>query len=157
MSSKAQSARTVVQDRDGAGITAPSSASPGQSVDGEALLAALPHPILVVSADGRSVELAGGTVPMPAGLATSPVAGSKVILGIRPEHLTVTDDGPLVAEVRAVEWLGHECLITAETGGQTFIVRQAGMSASEAGSTVKLAAAATDVHLFDPETTGRLT
>ena len=53
MSSKAQSARTVVQDRDGAGITAPSSASPGQSVDGEALLAALPHPILVVSADGR--------------------------------------------------------------------------------------------------------
>jgi len=110
-----------------------------------------------ISTDGSSVELDGGTLPVPVGLANPAAGGTKVIVGVRPEHLVVSDDGPLSAVVRAVEWLGHECLITAETGGQSFIVRQAGMSTLEVGSTVKLSAGAADVHLFDPETTGRLT
>ena len=40
-------------------------------------------------------------------------AGAPVVVGIRPEHLVLSDDG-LAMEVKAVEWLGYESLITAD-------------------------------------------
>jgi ABC-type sugar transport system ATPase subunit len=56
-----------------------------------------------------------------------------------------------------VEWLGHECLISAEADGQAFVVRHSGMATNEPGSAMELTVAAGDVHLFDVETTERLT
>ncbi len=109
-----------------------------------------------VAADGRGVELAGaGRVPLPTGLATTLEPGRPVTLGIRPEHLSVGGTG-FSAKVRAVEWLGHECLITVEADDQTFVVRQAGMAADEPGSTLDLTVDPADVHLFDVDTTERI-
>ena len=39
--------------------------------------------------------------------------GAAVVVGIRPEHLVKSEDG-LAMEVKAVEWLGYESLITAD-------------------------------------------
>ena len=109
-----------------------------------------------ISASGDRVELPGGSLPMPAGLREVPAAGSPVIVGVRPEHLEVSAEGTLAAEVRAVEWLGHECLISINLGGATVTVRETGMSASEAGSSLRFAVDPANVHLFDAETTERL-
>jgi multiple sugar transport system ATP-binding protein len=110
----------------------------------------------VISSSGDAVEVAGGSVPMPSGLAKVPAPGTSVIVGIRPEHLAVSAVGTLEAEVRAVEWLGHECLISITLGDTSVIVREAGMSASEAGSTLRFAVDPANVTLFDAETTERL-
>ena len=64
--------------------------------------------------------------------------------------------GPLSVEVRAVEWLGHECLISATAGDAPVIIRQVGMSADAVGSTLQLHAEPGHVHLFDKQTTERL-
>ena len=39
-------------------------------------------------------------------------------MGVRPEHLEVAPNGSWAVEVRAVEWLGHECLISAVAGDE---------------------------------------
>jgi ABC-type sugar transport system ATPase subunit len=108
-----------------------------------------------VAADGASIELPGGTLPVPAGLAQAPAPGSDVIVGVRPEHLRVDPSGSLGVEVRAVEWLGHECLISASVGESALTIREVGMSASQAGAAIRLSVEPSQVHLFDPTTTER--
>ncbi len=110
-----------------------------------------------MSDDGQGVEVAGlGRLPMPTDVSTRPAAGAPVVVGIRPEHLEVQPGGSLTARVRAVEWLGHECLISLAAGDQTFTVRQTGMVSHPAGSEINLAVQADHVHLFDADTTEHL-
>ena len=109
-----------------------------------------------IGAQGDVVSLPGGTLPLPAGLDTRMDADRPVVVGVRPEHLAITEGGTLEVEVRAVEWLGHECLVTASLGGQALTVRQVGMSSAQVGSSVRLSAEAAHVHLFDPGTTERI-
>ena len=110
-----------------------------------------------IDANGAGIALAGGgTLPLPADLQTRVEAGRPVIAGVRPEHLEVGADGTLEVQVKAVEWLGHECLISASLGDQSLIVRQVGMAPNEAGSSLHLHAAPEHVHLFDPDSTERI-
>ena len=74
-----------------------------------------------------------------------------------PSTWSLTPGGPIEQGVRAVEWLGHECLVFGTVGGAAVVVRQAGMAGVAAGDTARLAVEPADVHLFDPETTERLT
>jgi ABC-type sugar transport system ATPase subunit len=111
-----------------------------------------------IAADGAGVDLAAaGRLPLPPDLTTRPAAGTPVVLGVRPEHLVLDPQGTLTATVRAVEWLGHECLITADLGDRLVTLRQGGMAILEPGAEVKVSVEAAEVHLFDPETTVRLT
>jgi multiple sugar transport system ATP-binding protein len=110
----------------------------------------------VISADGNAVQVGGGTLPLPEGLQSRPTAGQPVTVGVRPEHLEVDPNGNLGVDVRAVEWLGHECLISASVGDSSLIVRQVGMSPDVAGASIRLSARPGDVALFDPDTTERL-
>ena len=71
------------------------------------------------------------------------------------QHLRVDPNGSLGVEVRAGEWLGHECLISASVGDRTLVVREVGMSPNAAGSAVRLSVDPADVHLFDPTSTER--
>jgi multiple sugar transport system ATP-binding protein len=105
---------------------------------------------------GASVVVGDQTLPVPAGLSTKLEPGRSVIVGVRPEHFQVDGTGSVKAEVRAVEWLGHECLISAALGGHGVTIRQAGMAADEAGSSLSLTVAPDHVHLFDAESTERL-
>ena len=109
-----------------------------------------------IAADGTKVEVEGGTLPLPAGLVAVPAAGSTITVGVRPEHLQASGEGSLGVEVRAVEWLGHECLISASIGDSTVVVRETGMSASQTGSSIRLSVDPANVHLFDPNTTLRI-
>jgi multiple sugar transport system ATP-binding protein len=105
---------------------------------------------------GPAIEVGDSRFPVPAGLTTRLEEGRPVVVGARPEHLEVTAGGPIAHKVRAVEWLGHECLVMGSVGENPVIVRQVGMSPQEAGSTIELSVDPADVHLFDPDTTDRL-
>ena len=115
-------------------------------------------PGTVVSDDGAApvVDLGAGRVPFPS-VSTAPAAAASVVIGIRPEHLVVDPGGAIDLDVRAVEWLGHECLVFGTVGGAPVVVRQTGMSTLRAGDSGRLAVDPADVHVFDPETTLRLT
>jgi multiple sugar transport system ATP-binding protein len=105
---------------------------------------------------GPAVDVGAGRVPLPPGLTARLEEGRPVVVGVRPEHLVLRDDGPLEQKVRAVEWLGHECLVFGSAGDSPLVVRQTGLARLEAGGTARLAVDPAHVHLFDPETTERL-
>ena len=110
-----------------------------------------------ISTDGNRIEVAGaGTLPLPAGLQARVEPGQATVVGVRPEHLLANDAGSLVAKVRAVEWLGHECLVSVEVDGQLVTLREPGLATYEVGTDLRLSVAATEVHLFDSDTTERL-
>jgi multiple sugar transport system ATP-binding protein len=112
-------------------------------------------PGTVTTEGGPAVDVGGGRVPLP-DLTGRLEEGRPVIVGVRPEALAVTDGGPLGLTVRAVEWLGHECLIFGAIDGSQVVVRQTGMAAYGPDAKVQLAVEPGDVHLFDPDTTERL-
>jgi multiple sugar transport system ATP-binding protein len=105
---------------------------------------------------GPAIGVGGSRFPVPADLKTRLEEGQEVIVGARPEHLGVSDDGTIAHDVRAVEWLGHECLIFGSVVGSPVVVRQAGMAPPMAGGTIRLAVDPANVHLFDTETSERL-
>lgn len=100
-----------------------------------------------------SITVGGGTLPMPVGSAAS---SGAMVVGVRPEHLRIDTAGGIPATVRAVEWLGHEVLVSAEVGETMVILRRAGLPDVEVGDEIRLGVDAEHVHLFDPETTERL-
>jgi ABC-type sugar transport system ATPase subunit len=108
------------------------------------------------SEGGPAIVAGESRFPLPAGLTTRLEEGRPVVVGARPEHLEVSAEGSIVHKVRAVEWLGHECLVLGSVGENPVTVRQVGMSPQAAESTIRLTVDPADVHLFDPDTTERL-
>lgn len=106
-----------------------------------------------VSATGDSVDFAGGQVHIlpRAGV----VAGQKVIVGMRPEHLTITSQG-FAAQVVVVEPTGSETHVVfrVDSAEMTAVFRE--RHAFKPGESVQLTVDPQDVHLFDAETTLRL-
>jgi ABC-type sugar transport system ATPase subunit len=86
--------------------------------------------------------------------------GTKIVVGVRPEHLQVGTDNAMAtatARVTAVEWLGHERHVICDINGETAVVRQPSEGSGPAiGDVVLLGAAPENIHLFDPATTERL-
>jgi ABC-type sugar transport system ATPase subunit len=106
-----------------------------------------------IGVDGTTVRV-GGTV---LDLAERCDVTGDVIVGVRPEHLVVSDDG-LPVDVRTVESHGHERLVRATTvNGENawFRVAVDGPS-SEPGQTMRLRAQPTQLHLFDATTGTRI-
>jgi multiple sugar transport system ATP-binding protein len=115
-------------------------------------------PGTVVRTDGgTSVRLGGQSIEVE-GLAAEPLTdGTEVIIGVRPEDLAVDAAGEVRAEVRAVEWLGHERLVVCDLAGHQVTIRQAaGDDPVSTGDVLPLTADPAKVHLFDPDTTERL-
>ncbi|HEY5888110.1 MAG TPA: ABC transporter ATP-binding protein [Acidimicrobiales bacterium] len=107
--------------------------------------------------DGGTITVAGGTVPSPT---TSAVVPSEVVVGIRPERLSVggPDDAGVQVKLRVLEALGHEQLLVcdAEDGSPVTVRLDPDLPAPAEGSTVNLVPDAGHVHLFDPATTERI-
>ncbi len=102
---------------------------------------------------------AAGRLPLPTGAGghqATPLAGTSVVVGVRPENLR-RGDGTLAARVVAVEWLGHERHLICDLGDARITVREPadGPSPTE-GEAVRLAVEPAHVHLFDPATTEHL-
>ncbi len=78
------------------------------------------------------------------------------ILGIRPEHLDIGDEG-WALKVETVELLGAERLVYARLGEEQVIVRiDEGRPAPAAGDVIQVAARDERLHWFDAETGKRL-
>ncbi len=106
---------------------------------------------------GTAVQFGGQTIDIEPVTAEPLAEGTSVVVGVRPEHLSVDPAGQVTAEVRAVEWLGHERLVICDLAGHQITIRQSsGAEAVASGDVLTLAADPDHVHLFDPDTTERL-
>ncbi|MGP1373803.1 MAG: ABC transporter ATP-binding protein [Almyronema sp.] len=81
----------------------------------------------------------------------TPYEGQTVLLGIRPEHLTVGLPAPknLCVKVSRVEALGSETYVTVDLAGESLQARLEGNRTLQLGEELWLAIAADHVHLFD--------
>jgi sn-glycerol 3-phosphate transport system ATP-binding protein len=98
----------------------------------------------------RSVEL-DHDLPVP--------AGRDIVLGIRPEHLSLDGSGAvrLPARVTFQEQLGADTIVHGTLpSGAAVAVRLEGEHESTPGAELTLSASAAHVHLFDPGTGARL-
>jgi multiple sugar transport system ATP-binding protein len=97
-----------------------------------------------------------GTPPMNILPAGSIEAGEHLV-GVRPEHLRITPDGPISMTVTLVEQLGHELLITGMVGDNRVVLREAAHAVPPAiGSTVNLDADMAMRHRFSALTERRI-
>jgi sn-glycerol 3-phosphate transport system ATP-binding protein len=89
-----------------------------------------------------------GSPPMNL-LRHAPGVRPGMILGVRPEHLTLDTDGWSV-QVEYVELLGAERLVYGRVGDEQLVMRaDEGQPAPVAGDTVKIAARQDKLHWFD--------
>jgi multiple sugar transport system ATP-binding protein len=92
---------------------------------------------------GMTIDLPGRDIPL--------ADGSRVTLGIRPEHVG-TRGGNVPAVVESAEVLGAETVVHANIGGSmpfTFSTR--GISGARPGETVQLSLPPAFVHVFDSD------
>ncbi|MCR5184566.1 MAG: sn-glycerol-3-phosphate ABC transporter ATP-binding protein UgpC [Bacilli bacterium] len=90
--------------------------------------------------------------------------GVKVILGIRPEHISISEKATgLKCQVNTVEHLGNECIVYGEIGqsseeftmkdeGKNIIVKTIEGTPVNAGDTINLLLNEEKIHFFDSET-----
>ena len=108
-----------------------------------------------ISANGSSVFETSGGVKLPISARPSGSNGRSAIYGIRPEHLTLADDGAQ-AEVIVVEPTGSEIQVFAKLDGQevTAVFRE--RHNFKPGDKIRLKPDPKLVHLFDEPTGKRL-
>jgi multiple sugar transport system ATP-binding protein len=87
--------------------------------------------------------------------------GSNVLLGFRPEHLDLVQQGDaalrIPAKVDVVEYLGNEELLHAQIEGAEIVALVPSDRQVAAGAQVEFTVPADKLHLFDPETEKTLT
>jgi len=122
-------------------------------------------PAVAVSGEGGPMialaESDGGTLlPLPTGTADRLKPGQRVVLGIRPEHLTRHDPdrpsraplGRLDVPVEMVEPTGAETIVIVRVGEREVTARFEPDLAPREGSSVALAVDMGKACLFDPDT-----
>ncbi len=123
--------------------------------------------IIGSGADEHILPLSGRSAQEAAGQATPD--GRPVIVGVRPEDLTLSSDGAsqatLHATVDVVEHLGNEQLIYVQAPGamiseaaetKAITARVPAAARIQPGERVTLAVDSSKLHVFDPQTTQRL-
>ena len=98
----------------------------------------------------RQIRVSGATVAMPE--TREALVSREAVLGARPEHITIADDGPLRGEVFAVEYMGARQMITVDTPVGRLRVRAPNTVAVDYGERVGLAFDAERLVVFDSET-----
>ncbi len=114
-----------------------------------------------VGADAKSVDLvATGTkaVSLPLAVTTSAAPGTPVALGLRPEHLLPSSDGPLEFSIELAEPLGADTLLHGRFGDarELVTVRQGGHVTAQPGEQRRFSIGATRLHLFDSQSGRRI-
>ena len=112
------------------------------------------------TANGPVASWPGGpSLPVPARATPHLVDGQSVILGIRPEHLTVIDgasrlppEWPAEAPVSVVEPLGSETLVLARFGDHELTGKAAGRSIPRPGDRLRFGFDLAHLHVFDRAT-----
>ena len=115
---------------------------------------------LAANGAGLCVRLDGGaTLAVPAARepAYRPHVGRRLLLGLRPEHLSdrrpdAPDQAELPVTVDLVEPQGVDTMAVARLGATEVSARLAGTSAARPGDRLRLNADLSQMHLIDPET-----
>jgi multiple sugar transport system ATP-binding protein len=106
----------------------------------------------VTDSDGRqaTIAVAGGQAAIRVLLATAPVRGQKVTVGIRPEHLALDTPGGIPATVFAVEHLGDGAYLyaTVAGSGEQVVMRADPERAWSTGQLLMLGAPQGRIHVF---------
>ncbi|HST95992.1 MAG TPA: sn-glycerol-3-phosphate ABC transporter ATP-binding protein UgpC [Microvirga sp.] len=109
----------------------------------------LPATVTAVGETGTTVQLAGGAglvVPVRPGRQK---AGDAVTLGVRPEHMRLSQDGEIAGEVMVVERLGGETfLYTRLTDGAMIIIQADGEIPTGIHEQVRVKLDPASSHLF---------
>jgi sn-glycerol 3-phosphate transport system ATP-binding protein len=111
-----------------------------------------------LNGDGAAVELPGGNT-LPLARPSAGAGGRAVMLGVRPEHVTVAREGQgaLTLAVDLVEALGADTVVYGALGGNSGLtVRLPGAMRVAEGDRLPLAVPAESIHLFDAESGARL-
>ncbi|MDH0871279.1 ABC transporter ATP-binding protein [Agrobacterium pusense] len=99
-----------------------------------------------------TLSLDGGHGHIEARLSQPVSAGQRVEIGIRPEHLIITQDGALPVVVEVAEELGDVSYLYTRTGaGREIIVQRQGSRESLDGRPVSLTAAPDHIMVFDSD------
>ena len=78
---------------------------------------------------------------------------AKVTLGIRPNHMSVVENGEIKVSVRSTEQLGGESFVYARFNGDTQVtVHLPGQTGIDADTEVRLSVNQAETHLFDTAT-----
>ncbi len=106
---------------------------------------------------GRAFGMEGLVVPLTGYDGGVPAAGAEVILGIRPEHVTVRREGEgLPASIDIDEPMGSDSLLWLTIAGQTLSARIPADHGYANGEKVRLAFEISRASLFDRRTERRL-
>ncbi|RYH11333.1 ABC transporter ATP-binding protein [Tropicimonas sp. IMCC6043] len=108
--------------------------------------------VVALSEAEAQVEIAGCDAPVPVKVAPGRLrVGDPVTLGVRPEHLTLSEVGPFRAEVTFVERLGTVSLLHApDHPAGPVIMEFRGLNVPEGGP-VRAAPDTAHLHLFDAD------
>jgi sn-glycerol 3-phosphate transport system ATP-binding protein len=107
-----------------------------------------------IEPDGKAVRLDGAGAPALAlERAAQPGADGRTLkIGLRPEHLVPSPNGPLALAIELVENLGADALLYGKVpGGASLVTRVDGGASHRAGENLRLDVAPRHVHLFDAE------
>lgn len=112
-------------------------------------------PVQVAGQSGATLRLAlpgGGVLDLPAP-GVAPAIGSKVQLGIRPEHMSLEGGaGLLPGRVVLTEHLGSETIVHLEVPeAGTLVVRADGLVKTKVGDAITAGLPPAACHLFDAE------
>ena len=99
----------------------------------------------------------GAMIAGSAGPALLAAPGEGLLLGVRPEDITLGDRAPsgdlaVTAVIAAIEYLGADSTVICAVGGETMTVRAQGRVTRAVGAAVTLAWAPAALHLFDAAT-----
>lgn len=98
---------------------------------------------LDATVQGAKVQLGDNTI------CKAPSADGKVKLGLRPEHLTLNNDGALQGEVSVFEHLGGEAFVHMTLAdGQLLVAKLDGECSFKPGDSCRLGIAAEHCHVF---------
>ncbi|MFM0597695.1 sn-glycerol-3-phosphate ABC transporter ATP-binding protein UgpC [Paraburkholderia dilworthii] len=101
--------------------------------------------------DGPRIPIAGAG---DAGVQVE--ANRETVLGIRPEHVTVTSDQPIPLPVDACEMLGADNLAFGRLGKQSLVVRLPYHQRPGSGEQLGVALPAAQLHFFDGQSGRRV-
>lgn len=110
------------------------------------------------TSDGLSILIEGGTsLKLPQALTRrcGVLSSRQVVLGIRPEHISLTDENsePVEAELNLVEPLGMDTLIYFRVGSlEDCCARVSPKHLNQTEGPIKLRFDMNEAHLFDPKT-----
>jgi multiple sugar transport system ATP-binding protein len=98
----------------------------------------------------ETVPLSGASVPLPR--LAQPAASGRYALGVRPEHVRLSDEGSFRGLVLATEYLGTTQIVTLDSPNGGLKARVPSSRAVQVGERVGLTFTTRTLSLFDAET-----